>query len=109
MAIVNFSLDTATRQAVLIINGVLISAKDIILEKYEFDGEELVRFSYMMESTNVDGMKERRQFFLPSPEELAMVDHAGLNEQGLASKTVYDDNKAKADVINFFKRDKSSK
>lgn len=106
MAIVNVSLDTASRQAVLTVNGVLIPANDIFVEKHVYDGEEFVRFGYTIESTDANGMKERRQFYLPSPEELATEAHAGLNEEGFASKILHDDEKAKADVIDFFQRDR---
>lgn len=109
MAIVNFSLDTVTRQTVLTINGVLISATDVVLEKYvDFEGHEYVGFSYTIESTTVDGMKERRQFYLPSLEEMATMAHTGLNEEGFASKIIYNDKKAKADVIDFIKCGKNS-
>jgi len=106
MAIVNFSLDTGTRQAVLTINGILVPATDVCIDKYVFDNEEFIRFSYTIESTGIDGMKERRQFYLPCPEELAVEAHAGLNDEGLASKVLHDDEQAKADVIDFFKRDR---
>jgi len=108
MAVVNVSLDTSSRQAVLTVNGVLVPANDIFVEKYIYDGEEFVRFGYTIESTNPDGMKERRQFYLPSPEELATEAHAGLNEEGFASKILHDDEKAKADVIDFLKRDRAN-
>lgn len=108
MAIVNVSLDTGSRQAVLTINGVIIPASDFLVEKYIFDDEEVVRFSYMFESINSDGMKERRQFFLPSPEEIAVDSFGGLNKEGLASKIVHDDEKAKADVIDFLKQGRNS-
>ena len=101
MALVNFSLDTGTRQAVLTINGVLVPATDVVVEKYVFDDEEFVRFAYTIESDDVNGMKERRQFYLPSPEELDTVAHSELNEEGFASKAVRDDKKAKADTIDF--------
>jgi len=108
MAIVNVSLDTSSRQAILTVNGILVPASDIFVEKYIYEGEEFVRFGYTIESTNPDGMKERRQFYLPSPEELAMEAHAGLNEEGFASKILYDDKKAKADVIDFLKQNRAN-
>jgi len=108
MAIVNVSLDTSNRQVVLTVNGVLVSATDIFIEKYIYDGEEFVRFSYTIENVDANGMKERRQFYLPSPEEVATEAHTGLNEEGFASKILHDDEKAKADVIEFFQRDSKS-
>lgn len=106
-SVVTFSLDTGTRESVLTINGVIITTNDVLIEKYEFDGEQFLRFSYTIESINSDGMTERRQFFLPSPEELATKAHGDLNEAGFASKIVYDDEKAKADVIKFLQHDRN--
>ena len=103
MAIVNVSLDTGTRQLILTINGVLVPAADVFIEKYVFDGEEFLRFGYTIDSIDANGLKERRQFFLPSPEEIATNAHAELNDEGFASKILYDDDKAKADVIDFLK------
>lgn len=105
MAIVNVSLDTNTRQLVLTINGVLVSATDVVVEKWvDFDGEEFIRFSYTIESVDTNGMRERRQFFLPSLEELATVAHKELSDDGFASKILRNDDKAKADVIDFLEK-----
>lgn len=109
MAIVNVSLDTNTRQMVLTINGIMVPATDISMGRFIFsDGEVSTSFYYTIEGTDGNGMKESRQFFLPSPDELATEAHTGLDDRGLASKVVHDDNKAKADVIDFLsKEDKS--
>jgi hypothetical protein len=105
---VSVSLDTSTRQFVLVIDGVLVPSTDVMIEKYVYDGEEFLRFSYTIELTDVNGMRERRQFYLPSKEELATEAHAELNADGLSSKIVYDDEKAKADVIDFLKQGRKS-
>ena len=104
MSIVNLSLDTVTRQVVLTINGMLVTTSDVLIEKYEFDGEEFIRFQYTVESSGPDGMEERRQFFLPSPD-LSVDAIGGVNEDGFASRAVRDDEKAKADTIDYLKRD----
>lgn len=101
MAIVSVSLDTGTRQMVLVINGVIVPARDIMIEKYTIDGEEILMFSYVIESVSTDGMKERRQFYLPSPSEIVANTHSKLNENGFASKLTYDNEKAKSDVIDY--------
>ena len=106
MAIVNVSLDTATRQAVLTINGVLVPSTEFNISKYlkfDTDDEFEINFGYTIENVDGHGMKERRHFYLPSPEEMAAEAHAGLDEDGFASKIVHDDEKAKADVIDFLK------
>ena len=107
MAIVNFSLDTGTRQAILTINGVMIPTTDVLVEKYMFEGEEIVRFHYTIEAINENGLKERRQFFLPSPEELASIASDAMDDNGFASKILHNDEKAKADVIDYLKRDRN--
>jgi len=108
MSLVNVSLDTNTRQVVMTIDGVLVSAQECMLEKYVWDGEEFIRFAYTQESTSPTGMKERRQYYLPSPEELATMAKESVSEQGFASKIVHDDEKAKADVIDFLSKDKGT-
>jgi hypothetical protein len=52
MAIVNVSLDTATRQTVITINGVIVPSTDFLVERYMFDGEEFLRFHYTIEGIN---------------------------------------------------------
>lgn len=101
MSIINISLDTQSRQLVLAIDGVIVPADGLDLYKYKIDGEENISFSYSIQSINGQGLKERRQFYLPSLEELATEAHAGLNKDGLAFKIVHDDEKAKADTIKF--------
>jgi hypothetical protein len=113
MAVVNISLDTQTRQVVLTINGILVPHTECSINKYVFDTEEgkeeNISFSYTVENIDGTGLKEVRQFYLPSQEELATVAHAGLNENGLSSKIVHDDEKAKADVIDFIKQGRNSR
>lgn len=109
MAVVNFSLDTNTKQVALTINGIIVSATDIMMEKYVFDGEEVLRFHYTIENVDANGMLERRQFYLPSPEELASVSHSGLNKDGFASRILHNDEKAKADIINFLQQGRNIK
>jgi len=102
MAIVNVSLDTQTRQVVLTVNGVLVPAHECSITKYVYDGDgEEVAFSYTLENVDGNGMKERRQYYLPSPEELATKAHDGLDDKGIASRILHNDDRAKADVINF--------
>jgi hypothetical protein len=51
-------------------------------------------------------MVEKVQIYLPSLDELATKTHSQLNEDGFASKILHDDEKAKADVIEFLKQNK---
>lgn len=104
MATVNVSLDTKTRQAVLMINGVIIPADNFSVHRDTFDGEVDISFSYTIESVDANGMKERRRFFLPSREDVAPSVGSELNEDGFASKIVHNDDKAKADIIDFFQK-----
>ena len=107
MAIITCSLDTTSRHAVLTINGVIVPATDFYAEKYIMDGKDQIRFGYTVENIDSNGLKERRQFYLPSPEELAVDSNGCLNEDGLASKVVYDDQKAIASTIDFLKRNRN--
>lgn len=103
MAIVSVSLDTVTRQAVLTVNGILVPSVEFNISKYlkyDTDNEFELNFSYTVENDQ-DGIRERRQFYLPSLEKGAVDAHSNLNESGLASKPVYDDEKAKADVVEY--------
>ncbi len=103
MAIVSVSLDTVTRQAVLTVNGILVPSTEFNISKYlkyDTDNEFELNFSYTIENDH-DGIKERRQFYLPSPGEIGVDAHSGLNESGLASKLVHDDEKAMADTVKY--------
>lgn len=106
MAVVNVSLDTVSRNVVLTINGVMVAQDGCSIDRYiDHEGEETIYFSYVVENVNESGIKERRQFYLLSPEEAAVADKNTINEDGFASKVVHNDEKAKADIIEFFKRD----
>lgn len=100
--VVNISLDVENRQTVLTINGVITPVTEFHMSKHMFDGEESLHFSYTVEQVNENGLKERRQFFLPDPSDIDVF--ANRDKNGFASKIVYDDEKAKADVIDFFSK-----
>lgn len=100
--VINVSMDINTKQTVLTINGVITPVTDFSIRKSVFDGEESLNFSYTVEKMNENGMVERRQFFLPDP--MDSVALLKLNKNGFASKMLYDDNKAKADVIDFMNK-----
>lgn len=102
MSVVNVSLDTKSRQVVITINGVLVPFTEFNFSKWTWEGEDKINFSYTTEGVDLDGMKERRQFFLPDPDDL--ITEADINKDGLASKAARDDEKAKADVIDFLKQ-----
>jgi len=104
--VVNLSLDLGSRQMAFTIDGVLVPATDVFMERFIVDGEQFISFSYVMESIAENGMRERRQFFLPRHEDMSLASKSELNEFGFASKILYDDQKAMADVIDFLSRDK---
>jgi len=106
--VVNISVDIRNMTVALIADGVIIPATDIFLDKFNVDGEQFINFSYTIESIGPNGMKERRQFFLPKPGDASIASEGELNDLGLASKIVNDDEKARADIIEFFKKDKTS-
>jgi hypothetical protein len=105
MSIVNVSLDTKSRVVVLTIDGIQVPQDGCSIDRWiNMDGEEHISFSYTRESVNGSGLTERHQFSLPTPEELAVVTIANVDKDGLVSKIVYNDEKAKADIIDFLKK-----
>lgn len=101
-AIINISFDTETQGVVLSINGVVVPFTDIHFDKFVFDGEQHVGFSYTVETNNENGLNERRQFFLPAQAQVGV----DVDERGFASKILHNDDKAKADVIDFLKKNR---
>lgn len=109
MAIVNVSLDTKSRAVVLTIDGVQIAQDGCGIERWiDSDGEEIVSFHYVVDNVNGSGLRERRQFRLPFSEESAVVSVADINKDGLVSKLLHDDEKAKADIIEYLKKKRGS-
>jgi len=88
MAMVNVSIDTKTRQSVMTIDGVIVPAMAFRVNKWiDMDGDPQLGLSYLVETQNENGLSERREFFLPDPED----DSALANEAGMASRTVTQD------------------
>lgn len=112
MAIVNFSIDTNTRQAALTVDGQIISAIACHFSKgIDFDGESFLRFSYIVEIKNDNGLIERREFFLPDSDDNTVI--ASIKD-GLASKVLGDDeiipgDRATSDIIKFMQSRKTKK
>ena len=108
MAILNVSLDTNTRQMALTVNGIIVPFFECNVSKWvEDSGEEHINFSYTVEVVNADGLSERRQFILPSPDDVAAL-ASKLNDDGLISNVVPNDAKAKADIVEFFSKKDNS-
>ena len=108
MAILNVSLDTNTRQMALTVNGIIVPFFECNVSKWvEDSGEEHINFSYTVEVVSSDGLRERRQFILPSPEDVVAL-ASELNKAGLISKIVPDDTKAKADIADYFSKEDNS-
>ncbi len=101
-SIINISFDTESRGVVLSIDGVVVPFTDVHFERFVFDGEQHVGFSYTVETAYEHGLEERRQFFLPAKAE----EGVDVDERGFASKILHDDEKAKADVIDFLKQNR---
>ena len=104
-SVVNLSLDIGTRQMVLTIDGIITPFTEVSIHKFiDFEGDEVLRFAYTVETTNPNGMTERREFFLPSPEDISR-DSISVNEHGFSSKILNDDEKAKRDIIEYMSKD----
>lgn len=111
MAIVLISLDTNSRQTILTIDGVLVSTSELHLRKnlkIDKEDEFEVSFGYTTEGVDHNGLKEKRYFFLPTPEDVFAKVNTEVNEDGFASKVVHDDKKVGADVIDFLRQSRGS-
>lgn len=101
MAIVNISVDTNSRQAVLTVDGQIVPVVACHLNKgVDFDGNPFLHLSYVVEVQNDNnGLIERREFFLPDEEDASVF----AEENGLSSRVVKADKHTKAalDVIKY--------
>lgn len=107
--IVNVSIDLGSRQMAFTIDGIIIPATDIFLERFVVDGEQFLSFSYSLDSVSKNGMIEKRRFFLPNPSMGSLSSIGELDKFGFASQIEYDDTKAKDDIVNFLSKDKNVK
>lgn len=105
MAQINVSLDTATRQCVLVIDGQVTPAETMYLSKYmDWEGKPGVAFEYVQRSQNAQGLDEIRGYRLPDP---ASDSQAKVNAHGLTERPVTDITKATRDIAQFFRRDQN--
>lgn len=84
MSMVAVSLNTETRECVLTIDGIQVSAKEVNLykyEKYDEPGVFDVGFSYTTIEKDSSGLEKRVSFRLPYPDEEDNA-FASRNEQG---------------------------
>lgn len=112
MAIVNISVDTNARQAVLTVDGQIVPIIAIHLNKgTDFDGIPFLRLSYVIEVQNNDsGLMERHEFFLADPDDEAVF---ASTKDGLASRTLKNgeiiNDQAMSDTIRFMQNRKTQK
>lgn len=110
MSMVTFSVDTNTRQAVVTVNGEIIPAIACRMNKWiDFDGEPHINLSYVVETNNQDGLVERREFFLPDPDDDAVFASV---EDGLASRDFEGDTKdlsVRDSIVRWMESRKKSK
>lgn len=106
MATITYSVDTSTRQTVVTVDGQIINPVACRFDKWiDFDGDQQLRVSYIMETKNADGLVERREFFLADPEDEAVF---ASSDNGLASRKFEGDPKdvAVRSDINKFMEDR---
>ncbi len=112
MAIVNISVDTNSRQAVLTVDGQIVPVIACHLNKgTDFDGIPFLRLSYVVEVQNTDnGLMERHEFFLPDTDDVAVFASA---KDGLASRILKNgeiiNDQAMSDTIRFMQSRKTQK
>lgn len=106
MAQVQMSMDTNTRQCVLMIDGQIMPCESAQMAKYvDYDGNPQVAFEYEQRSQGQNGMMEMHRYRMPMPHEMEPGDSmASLNQAGLVESTVADTAKARKDIAEFFKR-----
>jgi len=106
MAIVNVSLDTNTKECVLTIDGVLVSASEIYFAKYTDynDPEKYIKdFSYTVKVSDNNGLIETRRYYLPKEEH--MMNEANLiidAKTGLSSEKVINQDKIVEEISALF-------
>ncbi len=84
MATITYSVETNTRQVVVTVDGQIINPIACRFDKWiDFDGNERLQVSYIMETASADGLVERREFFLADPEDEAIF---ASSDKGLASR-----------------------
>lgn len=106
-SIVNVSMDTETRKAVLTVDGILIPSDDFHISQFvDLDGKTQISFGYTI-AIDHNGMQERRHFFLPEEDDVTGV-LGGVDKRGLASKVDHDTEQAKADVIDYLAKNRKS-
>lgn len=99
VAIINFSVDTNSRQAIVTVGGQIIPAIACRLNKWiDMDGNPRLDLSYVVETKNENGLTERREFFLPEPDDDTVF---ASTETGMASRVITD--KINADVDKYMK------
>ncbi len=105
MASVVISLDTTSRQSMLSIDGEIIPSSDIFFSRwFDEDGNQFLRFSYVTETKNDSGLMERRQFFLPDPDDNIL---AKVMENGLCCSDECEGlTEAQKDVVTFMRNKK---
>jgi hypothetical protein len=97
MAIVNISVDTSSRQAVLTVDGQIVPAIACRLNKgIDFDGEPFLHLGYVTEIKNENGLMERREFFLSDD-----ADEGVFASRVLSKDESILDLKAISDITNF--------
>lgn len=80
MAMVSLSLDTDSRQVVLLVDGEVKPMAEVHLAYFfDFDGAKVIRFEYSMDVANEDGLMEKRIFILPDKDQMNLpVDSTGM-------------------------------
>jgi len=99
MASIVISLDTETRESILTVNGELVSTEGLWFSKgFDFEGEPFLRFSYVVQTKNENGLAESREFFLKNPSDDVL---AKVLENGLCCRKTEDLTQAQRDVVKF--------
>lgn len=108
MAIVSISIDTKTRAVAMTVDGTIVPADSVYLNKsQDYDGKPYLRFEYTTRAKNASGLEEIHGYFLPPPDDTAAS--ATANEHGLVEHQMVDAAKAVADIQAYFAQAKPMK
>lgn len=103
MAQIQMSMDTNSRQCVLMIDGVIVACENAHMAKFtDYEGNPQVAFQYEQRTQGGNGMMEMHRYRMPYPEEMRAEVAGAANEHGLVQSKVADTTKAKRDIQSYF-------
>lgn len=99
MSMVNISLNTDTKECVLVIDNVPVTPDQVYFAKgFDYDGNQYIHFNYQVKVKNDNGMVEHRMYTLPTDENNETY---SMDKNGLAYQILPDGQKVAEDIRKF--------